>query len=92
MAGTMEGEGIATVKASEYAIYSRTVEAALTGRKPQFPTLIMTDNLGNARVTGHKQASSRSRYFLIRYACLHQRIEALDIVVAFVRDPENPSD
>ena len=38
------------------------------------------------------QSATRSRYFLIRSACLHQRIADGGVSVVHVPDPENPSD
>ena len=60
--------------------------------KPQTPTIIATDNLAKQRVSQQVKASSRSRYFLIRQACLHQRVADGEIQVAHVSDAQNPSD
>ena len=91
VANTQEGEQIATVRASEFGLYGRTVLRAL-GLYPELPTILVTDNLPNQRVSQNVQSSQRSRYFLIRYACLHQRIADGDFHVVFTHDPNNPSD
>ena len=91
VANTQEGEQIATVRASEFGLYGRTVMRAL-GIPPEQPTIVVTDNLPNQRVSQNVQSSQRSRYFLIRYACLHQRIADGDFHVVFTHDPNNPSD
>ena len=91
VANTQEGEQIATVRASEFGLYGRTVLRAL-GLAPEQPTIVVTDNLPNQRVSQNVQSSQRSRYFLIRYACLHQRIADGDFHVVFTHDPNNPSD
>ena len=56
------------------------------------PTLLLTDNLANQKVSQNAQSATRSRYFLIRSACLHQRIADGEVCVVHVPDPENPSD
>ena len=38
------------------------------------------------------QAAARSRYFLIRQACLHQRVSDGELTVLYIPDPQNPSD
>jgi hypothetical protein len=55
-------------------------------------TAILSDNLGNVRVSENIGSSTNSRPFLIRYECLHQRIDDRQITVHHVRDPDNPSD
>ena len=60
--------------------------------RPTAPTIIATDNLANQRVSQQAKASSRSRYFLIRQACLHQRVADGEISVVHVSDTQNPSD
>jgi hypothetical protein len=91
VASTQEAEQIPTLKCSEYAVYTRIVETAL-GVPPDEPTVILSDNLGNVRVSENIGSSTNSRHFLIRYECLHQRIDDRQITVHHVRDPENPSD
>jgi hypothetical protein len=44
------------------------------------------------RVSENVGSSTNSRHFLIRYECLHQRIEDKQVTVFHVRDPDNPSD
>ena len=56
------------------------------------PTLLLTGNLANQKVSQNAQSATRSRYFLIRSACLHQRIADGEVCVVHVPDPENPSD
>ena len=53
---------------------------------------IITDNLPNQRVAQNVDSAQRSRYFLVRYACLHQRIADGDFLCLFTHDPNNPSD
>jgi hypothetical protein len=91
VASTHEAESAATVRASEYAIFARIVLRAL-GVHPEAPTHIMTDNLANQRVSQHAKSATRSRFFLIRQACLHQRVADGEVDVVHVIDPENPSD
>ena len=91
VANTQEAEQIATVRASEWGLYARTVERAL-GVGQSTPTLLVTDNLPNQRVAQNNAAAQRSRYFLIRYACLQQRIADGDFIVLHTHDPNNPSD
>lgn len=88
---THDAENVATVKASEDAIYGRIVLHAL-GVPQDGPTLLMTDNLTNMRVAQNAQSAARSRFFLIRSVCLHQRITDGDLQVVHVPDPENPAD
>jgi hypothetical protein len=91
VASTQEGEQIPTLKCSEYAVYTRIVETAL-GVPPDGPTTILSDNLGNVRVSDNIGSSTNSRHFLIRYECLYQRIGDRQVTVHHVRDPDNPSD
>ena len=91
VANTQEGECVATVKASEIGLYGRVVERAL-GISPSEPTHIVTDNLPNKRVAQNVDSAQRSRYFLIRYACLHVRIQEGEFECIFTHDPNNPSD
>ena len=91
VANTQEGECIASIKASEYGLYGRVVERAL-GVAPSEPTLVITDNLPNQRVAQNVDSAQRSRYFLVRYACLHQRIANREFLCLFTHDPNNPSD
>ena len=91
VANTQEAECIATVRASEYGLYARVVERAL-GVASDGATLIITDNLPNQRVAQNVDSAQRSRYFLVRYACLHQRIADGDFLCLFTHDPNNPSD
>ena len=84
---------MATIKASEYAIYARTVEIALGNTSHVgVPTRVLTDNLGNMRVAGKDNSAARSRYFLIRYTILKYRIAEGHLVVKHVADENNPSD
>ena len=93
IASIMEGEGIASIKASEYAIYARIVEVALGNADViDTPTRLLTDNLGNMQVAGKDNSSARSRYYLIRYACLKHRTAEGQVRVLYVPDKENPSD
>ena len=91
VASTHEAESVATVKASEHAIYARIVLAAL-GVPCEGPTLLLTDNLSNQRVCQNAQSAARSRYFLIRLACLHQRVSDGELCIVHIPDPQNPSD
>ena len=91
VASTHDAENVATVKASELAVYARIVLGAL-GVPIDGATTLLTDNLSNQRVAQNAQSSSRSRYYLIRSACLHQRVADGEITVAHVRDEENPAD
>ena len=91
MGSTHDAENVATVKASELIVYARLVLAAL-GAQVEEPTLLLTDNLSNQKVCENAQASSKSRYFLIRSACLHQRVADGELHVVHIPDTENPSD
>ena len=91
VSSTHDAENVATVKASEDAVYGRIVLQAL-GVPAAAPTLLLTDNLANQKVSQNAQSATRSRYFLIRSACLHQRIADGEVSVVHVPDPENPSD
>ena len=91
VSSTHDAENVATVKASEDAVYGRIVKQAL-GAPEKAPTLLLTDNLANQKVSQNAQSATRSRYFLIRSACLHQRIADGEVCVVHVPDPENPSD
>ena len=91
VASTQEAEQIPSVKCSEYAVYARLVEIAL-GVPRDAPTRVLSDNLSNVRVAKHVGSSTNSRHFLIRYECLHQRINDGQVTVLHVRDPDNPSD
>ena len=88
---THDAENVATVKASEHAVYGRTVLHAL-GVPPKEPTRLLTDNLSNQRVAQNASSAVNSRYFLIRSTCLHQRVTDGELTVLYVPDPENPSD
>jgi hypothetical protein len=88
---THDAENIATVKASELLVYARVVLKAL-GVEPQVPTLLLTDNLSNQRVSHNAQSSARSRYYLMRSTCLHQRVTDGELAVVHIPDGENPSD
>ena len=50
-------------------------------------TLLLTDNLANQKVSQNAQSATRSRYFLIRSACLHQRIADGERTRARPREP-----
>ena len=91
VASTHDAENVGTVKASELMMYARIVLAAL-GVPVDGPTMLLTDNLSNQRVAQNAQSSARSRYYLIRSTCLHQRVADGSISVAHVPDAENPSD
>ena len=91
MASTHDAENVGTVKASELMMYARIVLAAL-GVPVDGPTMLLTDNLSNQRVAQNAQSSARSRYYLIRSTCLHQRVADGSISVAHIPDAENPSD
>ena len=88
---THDAENVATVKASEDAIYARIILRAL-GVPPVGPTTVITDNLSNMRVSLNAHAASSSRYYLIRSVCLHQRVADGELTVVHTQDPENPSD
>ena len=88
VASTHEAESVATVKASEHAVYARIV----LGVPCDGPTLLLTDNLSNQRVCQDAQSAARSLYFLIRLACLHQRVSDGELRIAHIPDPQNPSD
>ena len=88
---THDAENVATVKASEHAIYGRIVLHAL-GVPQTSATRLLTDNLSNQRVAQNASAAVNSRYFLIRSTCLHQRITDGELTVLHVPDPQNPSD
>ena len=89
---TYDLENFATIKASEYAILGQRILDALNNGHSLQPVVIYTDNLANQRVTTNAQASSRSKYFLIRQTILHERIANGDIKTIHIPDPDNPSD
>ena len=91
VASTYEAESVASLRASEHAAYARIVEAAL-GVPSSCPTTLLTDNLATQRVAQNAQAAARSRHFLIRLRCVHQRIADGAIRVWHIPDPVNPSD
>ena len=91
VSSTHDGENVATVKASEDAVYGLIVLMAL-GAPATAPVLLLTDNLANQKVSQNAQSATRSRYFLIRSACLHRRIADGQVSVVYVPDPENPAD
>ena len=91
---TYDAENVATIKASEHAVYARIVLSAL-GRASDVvgtATRLLTDNLSNQRVCQNANSAVSTRSFLIRSTCLHQRITDGDLTVAHIPDPENPSD
>jgi hypothetical protein len=88
---THDAENVASVKASEHAIYGRIVLKAL-GVPQTKATRILTDNLSNQRVAQNANSAASSRFFLIRSTCLHQRITDGELTVLHVPDPQNPSD
>ena len=91
---TYEAENVATIKASEHAVYARIVLFAL-GRARDIvgtATRLLTDNLSNQRVCQNANSAVATRSFLIRSTCLHQRITDGDLTVGHIPDPENPSD
>ena len=53
---------------------------------------LLTDNLANQRVAQNAQAAARSRYFLIRQACLHQCVTDGELAVVYIPDPQISSD
>ena len=89
---TYDLENFATIKASEYAILGQRILDALNNGHSLEPVVIYTDNLANQRVTTNSQASSRSKYFLIRQTILHERIANGDVKTIHIPDPDNPSD
>jgi hypothetical protein len=89
---TYDLENFATIKASEYAILGQRILDALNNGHSLQPVVIYTDNLANQRVTTNAQASSRSKYFLIRQTILHERIANGDVKTIHIPDPDNPSD
>ena len=89
---TYDLENFATIKASEYAILGQRILDALNNGHSLQPVVVYTDNLANQRVTTNAQASSRSKYFLIRQTILHERIANGDIKTIHIPDPDNPSD
>ena len=72
-------------------MYARIVLRAL-GVPPDGPTKLLNDNLGNLRVAEDAQASTRSRYFLVRSTVLHHRIATGEIATYHAKDPNNPAD
>ena len=59
---------------------------------PQLPRVRLAITCADDDVERHAQSATRSRYFLIRSVCLHQRIAGGKVSVVHVPDPENPSD
>ena len=88
---THDAENLATVRASELVVFARIVLTAL-GVPPSASTKILTDNLSNQRVCQNAQSSSRSRYYLVRAVCLHERIASGEVAVVHVNDPSMPAD
>ena len=89
---THDAENLATVKASELVIFARLVLSAF-GRSPHDkPTTILTDNQSNQKVSQRAQSSAHSRYYLVRAACLHERIANGEVCVQHVSDPAMPAD
>ena len=84
-------KSIATVKASELVALAHVVFNAL-GVPSTRPTLILTDNLSNQKVCQNAQSSARSRYYLVRAVCLHQRVASGEMRVVHVSDPAMPAD
>ena len=88
---TYDAENFGTVRVSELACFGRIVQGALGIPLPA-ATRILTDGQSNQRVCQNAQSSARSRYFLIRAACLHQRIASGEVTVVHVNDPSMPAD
>ena len=79
------------MKASELVVFARIVLRAL-GVPAARATTILTDNLSNQKVCQNAQSSARSRYYLVRAVCLHQRVADGEITVVHVNDPAMPAD
>ena len=93
---THDAENLATVKASELVVFARLVLAAFGrpqyGEATRITTRILTDNQSNQKVSQRAQSSAHSRYYLVRAACLHERIANGEVSVAHVSDPAMPAD
>ena len=91
VSSTLDLESVATVKGSELGIYAQIVLKAL-GTVEQLPTTILTDNYSNQRISQEARSAANSRYFLVRYTCLHHRITDGKFIVSHVPDGEMPAD
>ena len=88
---SMAHEGIATAKLADVMITAREYARAL-GDPQDMPTLLCSDNMPNVQVATRHGAANRSKHMLRRYFVLMQRIQQKHIRLAFLPDPENPSD
>ena len=91
VSSTLDLESVATVKGSELGIYAQIVLNAL-GATAQLPSTILTDNYSNQRISQEARSAANSRYFLVRYTCLHHRITDGKFIVSHVPDEEMPAD
>ena len=91
MGNTHEAEQVVSCRISEKLIYGVIALKAM-GYFPKEPVRLMTDNAANQTVLEKQNASSSSRYFLIRQHCLHKRIEKGEIDPVYVPDKEMPAD
>ena len=91
VASTWEGENVASIKASEIALYAGIISRALGAETPD-SILVMTDNKSNMQTTNDAKATQRTKYMLKRQVILHARVKEGNVCVAYIPDPENPSD
>ena len=91
VSNTHEAEQVASTRASEHLVYALLVMRGLGVHFDAPAALLVTDNLANQRVLTNQNASTKSRYFLIRQHCLHERISEGLIRAVYVPDPQNPS-
>ena len=70
---------------------TRQVLCAL-GAAPARPTTILSDNKANVLVASGRAIPSRSRHCLRRYLTFLQRVDAREVEIGHVPDPENPAD
>ena len=86
-----QGEGVASVKASEVTCFIRNILAD-AGFDTSEPTLLGSDNSGNVTVINGTGAPSRIKHALRRYAILMQRVKEGEVKLCHVADVENPAD
>ena len=99
---SMITERLASLRASDIVLYAREILISIGeyGKEPtpvynrllKEPVSIACDNSANVSISNGTGSPSRIKHDLRRWQMLRQRVRQGDIRLAFVADPQNPSD
>ena len=91
VASSAQGEGVASVKASELTSYVRNILSD-AGFDISEPTLLGSDNSANVTVLNGMGTPSRIKHAMRRYAITMHRVSEGEIKLCHIADVENPAD